>query len=287
MVTAHLATAHRLVVGGRWAGIATVGALAAAGFRRYATYRQATVAAAFTNTAFGFLRCFVLLATAAAASTTGVVAGYDPGQLALYCWVSQGLIGVVALWGWTELGDRIRSGDVVGDLLRPVHPVVSYLGADLGRAAHAALIRFVAPLACGAVFFSLHLPARWTTYPLFLLSTVLAVVVSFGGRYLANAAGFWLLDVRGVTMLWTFATAVMAGLAFPLHFLPDWLRNTIWIGTPFPSMMQAPLDVIVERGSTPHLLGLVAGQAAWAVALLGLCWYVQRRAVAKLVIQGG
>jgi viologen exporter family transport system permease protein len=176
---------------------------------------------------------------------------------------------------------------VVGDLLRPIHPVLSYFSADLGRAAHASLTRFLVPVACGAVFFSLHVPVRWSTYPLFLLSTVLAVVVCFGGRYLVNAAGFWLLDVRGVTMAWTFGTAVLAGLAFPLHFLPGWLRTVIWVGTPFPSMLQAPLDVIVERGSTPHLFGLIAGQAAWAAVLLWLCWYVQRRAVAKLVIQGG
>jgi ABC-2 type transport system permease protein len=52
-------------------------------------------------------------------------------------------------------------------------------------------------------------------------------------------------------------------------------------------MLQAPLDVIVERGSTPYLLGVLAGQGAWATVLLGLCWYVQRRADAKLVIQGG
>jgi hypothetical protein len=31
----------------------------------------------------------------------------------------------------------------------------------------------------------------------------------------------------------------------------------------------------------------VAGQAAWAVVMLGLGRYVQRRAEAKLVIQGG
>jgi ABC-2 type transport system permease protein len=279
-------SALRTVVAGRYAGIPTVAALALAGFRRYSTYRQATLASATANSVFGFLRCFVLLAVAAASPTT-LVAGYDRGQLALYCWVSQGLLGVVGLWGWTELGDRIRTGDVVGDLLRPIHPVLSYLGTDLGRAAHASLTRFVVPVACGAVFFTLHLPARWSTYPLFLLSTLLAVVVCFGGRYLVNAAGFWLLDVRGVTMAWTFGTAVLAGLAFPLHFLPAWLRTAIWVGTPFPSMLQAPLDVIVERGSTGSLLGVVAGQAAWAVALLWLCWFVQRRAVVKLVIQGG
>lgn len=35
----------------------TFAALAASGFRRYFTYRQATVAGLFANTVFGFLRC--------------------------------------------------------------------------------------------------------------------------------------------------------------------------------------------------------------------------------------
>ena len=37
-----------------------------------------------------------------------------------------------ALWAWTDLADRIRTGDVVADLLRPVDPVTSYLATDLG-----------------------------------------------------------------------------------------------------------------------------------------------------------
>lgn len=62
---------------------------------------------------------------------------------------------------------------------------------------------------------------------------------------------------------------------------------SLWVATPFPSMLQAPLDVLVERGTTGSLLGLVAGQAAWAAALLVLCRAVQRRAERKLVVQGG
>ena len=228
----------------------------------------------------------MLLAVAQATGQAGV-AGYDPGQLALYTWVSQGLIGLVALWGWTELGDRIRSGEVVGDLLRPIHPVLAFLFADLGRALHAALTRFVLPVAVGAFFFTLYVPSRVLTYPLFVLSVLLAVLVCFAARFLVNAAAYWLLDVRGVTTVWNFGATLLGGLAFPLHFLPAWLVTTLWVGTPFPSMLQAPLDVIVERGSTAHLLAMVAGQAAWAAALLGLCRLVQARATAKLVIQGG
>ncbi len=265
-------------------GTRTVLALGSAGFRRYSTYRQATFASTFTNCIFGFLRCYVLLAAAAA---TGRAAGYRPDQLALYCWASQGIIGVVLLWGWTELGDRIRSGDVVADLLRPIHPVVSYLAVDLGRAGYAMLVRFAAPMVVGAVFFTLYVPHRIVTYPLFVVSLLLAVIVSFGVRYLVNAAGFWLLDVRGVVMISMLAFNLGVGLTFPLHFLPTWLTWTVWVATPFPSIVQAPMDVLVEYGSTGYSVAVVAGQLGWCGVLLGLCRWAQSRAERRMVVQGG
>lgn len=261
-------------------------ALAWAGFRRYATYRQATLAACVTNSVFGFLRCFVLLAALAGAGTRAV-RGYGAAQLASYCWVSQGLIGVVLLGGYSDLSDRIRTGDVVGDLLRPIHPVTAYLAADLGRAGHAALTRLVVPIAVGALTFDLYVPGDPVTYPLFAVSALLATVVCFAGRYLTNVAGFWLLDTRSVAAVWTFATSVGAGLVFPLHFLPRWALIPLWVATPFPSLLQAPLDVVVERGSLLERLGVVGGQAVWAAVLLGACAYVPRRAESKLVLQGG
>lgn len=264
----------------------TFGALAWSGFRRYATYRQATIAGSFTNTVFGFLRCYVLLGLAAA-TAGGRPAGYDAHQLATYVWVGQGLLTVVAIWGWAELADRIRSGDVAADLLRPVSPVTSYLAADLGRAGHALLTRFGPPLLVGMIFFPLYAPARRQTIPLFAVSVVLAVVISFGCRFIVNAAAYWLHDARGPVVLWTLSAGVLAGLYFPLRLLPDWLAVTLWVATPFPSLLQSPLDVVVERDAPALQAGLVALQACWAVALLALARLVQRRAERKLVVQGG
>lgn len=261
-------------------------ALARSGFQRYITYRQATIAGSFTNIVFGFLRCYVLLAVAAGA-VGGRPAGYDAAQLATFVWVGQGLLTVVALWGWTELADRIRSGEVTADLLRPVHPVIGYLAPDLGRALHALLFRFVPPVAVGLIFFDLYLPGRWFTVPLFALSVLLAVVGSMGVRFLINATAYWLHDARGPLTLWTLAAGLLAGLYFPLRFLPDWLAVTLWVATPFPGFLQTPLDVLIERDATPVQVGLVALQACWAAVLLALCALVQRRAERRLVAQGG
>jgi len=264
----------------------TFAAITGSGFRRYSTYRQATLAGAFTNTVFGFLRCYVLLAVAGAA-TQGLAGGYDRAQLATFVWVGQGLLAVVLLWGWTELADRIRTGDVAGDLLRPVNPVLSYLAADLGRAGHALLTRLIPPTLTGFIFFDFYLPGRWLTAPLFAISTVLAVVTCFGCRYLVNAVSYWLHDARGAMVAWTLGSGVLAGLYFPLRFLPDWLAVALWVGTPFPSMLQTPLDVLVERDPPALQAGLVALQLVWVVVLMVTCDRVQRRAERKLVIQGG
>ncbi len=262
----------------------TFKAITASGFRRYATYRQASVAGLATNVVFGFLRCYVLLAAVGAAGTVG---GYDRGQLATFVWVSQGLLAVILLWGWTELADRIRSGDVAADLLRPVHPVTAYLATDLGRAGHALLVRMLPAVLVGSLFFEVHLPSRWVTVPLFAVSVALAVVLCFGCRFLVNATAYWLHDVRGPMILWTVGAGVLAGLYFPLRFLPEWLQLVLWLGTPFPSLLQTPLDVLVERDPTGVQVALVGLQAAWTVLILAAARRVQRRAERRLVVQGG
>jgi len=264
--------------------IGTFQVLIVSGFRRYATYRQATVASAVTNTVFGFLRTYVLLAATAG---TGIAAGYSESQLVMFVWLGQGLYGVVGFWGWTDLADRIRTGDVVVDLIRPVHPVTAYLAADLGRAGHGMLTRLVIPLTVGVIAFDPYLPRHPATYALLPVSILLAVLVSFGCRFLVNAAGYWMLDIRGITLAWGVLSGVASGLTFPVRFLPDWLADLLWFGTPLPSMLQVPLDIAVERVPLRAQLGLLALQAAWAVALLAVCVVVQRRAERRLVIQGG
>jgi ABC-2 type transport system permease protein len=256
--------------------------LVRAGFRRYSTYRQATLAGLFTNIVFGFLRCYVLLAVIG-----NRAAGYDRAQMATYVWAGQGLIATVGLWETLGLADRIRTGDVVADLLRPVPPVWSYLATDLGRAGFAVLIRFAGPVLVGALAFPLHAPRRPATYPLFVICVGLAALIAFGCRYLVEALAYWLLDARGPRIVWTMSSNVLTGLVFPLSFLPVWLSAPLWVATPFPWLLQAPVDVLVERPSALGSVGLVAGQAVWAVIMLGAAGLVQRLGTRHLVVQGG
>lgn len=258
-------------------------ALARAGFRRHATYRIATFAGASTNITFGFIRCYTLLAVAAASG--GTVAAYDSPRLATYVWASQGMLAVIAIWNTSEQADRIRSGDVVVDLQRPVDPVWHLLAVDIGRAGFQLLTRGALPVLAGALFFDLYAPRRLVTYPLVAVSILLAVVVSFACRHLVQCAAYWLLDIRGPQVLWLLLSGLLAGLYFPLWLLPEPWDAVLVYGTPVPSIAQVPMDILVER--TDHPLPLIAAQVGWAVVTVAAARHVQHRAERKLVVQGG
>jgi len=256
--------------------------IAKRGWRRYAAYPWATAAGIFTNTIFGFIQAYVLLALYRHRSSVG---GYDAADTVTYVWLAQALIMTVYVFGWQELAVRIRDGSIATDFARPVDPQRYWLAFDLGRAPYHFLCRGIPPFVLGAAVFTLHYP----TLPhalLFLVSVALAVVVSFGFRFLYNASAFWLLDFRGVLTMALVVSLFFSGMIMPLQFFPHWL-GTAARAMPFASIMQTPIDVYLGRHSGGVLALLVAEQLAWALVLLGLGQLVLRAGGRKLVIQGG
>jgi ABC-2 type transport system permease protein len=254
--------------------------LVGAGFRRWSTYRVAAFAGVTTNVVFGFMRCAVLLTVFAGSAR---VAGYDPAAAVTFVWVGQGLLDVVLAWGNTELPERVRSGDIAIDLVRPWDLQLALLADDVGRAAFSMSVRFLPPMLVGAVFFELRLPASAVGWGAFALGVALAVVTAFGIRFLLGLTAFWLLDWRGVVGLYAVVSGLLAGLILPIGLFPAWARVIIWC-TPFPAVLQVPADLLIGRGAPLPMLGY---QVAWAVALLVLGRLVLRRAERVLVVQGG
>ncbi len=259
-------------------------AFAAAGFARYSAYRAASVAGAFTNTVFGVVKASITTATIAAAG--GALAGYDARQGATYAWLVQGLLATVALFGWSDLAQRIRTGDIAVDLGRPIDLQLSWLASDLGRAAFMLVPRGLPPLLAGLLFFDVALPGSPLPYLLAMVSLPLAVVVSFACRFAVNLVAFWLLDLRGAITLYVVASNLLAGLIVPVPWFPGWMR-ALARATPFPSMLQAPVDVLSGRVTGTAALTTVAVQGIWAAVTLGVGRVVLARATRKLVVQGG
>ena len=85
--------------------------------RRMATYRGATFAGIVTNSVFGFIQAYVLLAVWEARPSIG---GFDAADAVTFTFVVQGMLMVVGVFGGDhEQAERIHSGEVAVDLSRP------------------------------------------------------------------------------------------------------------------------------------------------------------------------
>ncbi len=69
-------------------------AVAAGGFRRYATYRAAMLAGVFTNTVFGLILVYTYVALWDERPHLG---GYDQAQAITYVWIGQALFETLGI----------------------------------------------------------------------------------------------------------------------------------------------------------------------------------------------
>jgi ABC-2 type transport system permease protein len=252
--------------------------IAKRGWRRYAAYPLATVAGMFTNTIFGFLQAYILLAVYRHRTNVG---GYDSRDTLTYVWLVQALLMTVYAFGWQELALRVRDGSITSDLSRPLNPQRYWLAFDLGRAPYHFIFRGIVPFVVGALIFRLHYPSPLDAV-VFLVSVLLAVVASLGFRFLYNVAAFWVLDVRGVMMVALTISLFFSGMIVPLTFFPVWLRD-LARALPFASFLQTPVDVWLGK----YHAWEVGLQIVWAVVLLALGQLALRRATQRVVVQGG
>lgn len=251
-------------------------------FRRMTAYRGATAAGLFTNTVFGFLLAYVLLAVYRERAEVG---GFDARDAVTFTFVAQSLIMVVGLFGDSEISERIRTGDVVADLFRPVDLHAWWAAVAYGKAAFYAIFRGVPPFLLGAAVFDLRVPPL-PTWPWFVASVLAAVAVAFGWRFLLALSAFWLLDDRGPTGLGLMVALFLSGLFVPLPFFPEWLE-TVARGLPFASMLQIPAEVFLGKHAGVDAARAVAVQCVWALALGIAGRVVLARAVRRVEVQGG
>ena len=254
------------------------------GFQRTAAYPGATFGGLFTNTIFGFLRVYVLLALVGGAGM--IVGGYDAGEAITYVWLTQGLGAVFNMWGRWTFVEHIRTGAITSDLSRPVDLQGWWLAQDLGGFAFRIVPRGIVPVLVGWVTFGINWPSSPTTWLAFFASVMLAELLSFAAAWAVALSTFWLLDANGVQMVYGLCASFFSGFILPVGMFPSVLRDVARV-LPFASMLQVPIDVFLGEYEGAALVGALALQAFWVVVMVVVGRAVLGAATRRLVIQGG
>jgi len=252
-------------------------------FQRQMAYRAANLAGLATNLFFGLLRAAVLVALYGARTE---VEGMSVTDAITYTGLTQARIAYLSRFGWYDLMQSVYSGAVAADLLKPLNYFRFWLARDMGRAAASLLMRGLTIMLVYALIFDITVPRGSVQWMALFWSMLLGLLVSFGWRFLINLASFWTPDARGVGRFAFGLMGVISGFFLPLRFFPEWFQ-TVCALTPFPSMVNTPIEVYLGLLDGGALLRMLLVQALWAVALAAAGQVILRLGVRKLVIQGG
>ena len=204
---------------------------------------------------------YLVVWQAVARAQGGAVDGVTTSDFAAYyiVWTLVRNMNIVFTpYGWE---DRIRRGELSGQLMRPVHP----LHYDLAFFAGWKFVVIVlwVPI---AVVLTLVFRPTLSISPLEVLVFLLAIWGAYLIRSLLQETlgmiTFWTTRVTALYQLYFTAELLLSGRLLPLTLLPDWARG-IAAWSPFPSTFGFPIEALVGHLDTGELWRGIAVQLVW------------------------
>ena len=250
-------------------------------------YRAAALAGVSTQFAWGFMELF---AFSAFYRSNPAAFPMEFSQTVSYIWMQQAFLALFMMWFWeSDISEAIINGAVSYELIRPMdlygrwfcQAAANRLSRAVLRCAPILIVAFLLPEPYG-----MGLPPDAAAFALFVVSAVLAlcVVVAFG--MLLYISLFYTTSAYGVRALAGTLSDFLSGAVVPLPFFPHRVRIIVEL-LPFASMQNAPLRIYSGSLAGAEAYRCVALQLFWLAALALAGRAAIRRALARVVIQGG
>ena len=260
-------------------------AFTAKAFQRTLTYRFELWMELFINVLF--MLVYVYLWKALYTGQTSVE-GYDLNGILTYIVVSQTLLTFTfTLRVARIIEDKVRTGEVVTDLMKPVDFQLMTLATAAGTSTHTALFNMLPKFLLFYGVFGLSLPSSPLTVLLFIISVVLGYVILFSLEFIIGIFAFWLVEIRGIYFIIIWGLSLLfSGYFLPLEFYPALLAKIAEV-LPFRAIIYFPTAIYTGQATGGALITALLIQLTWVVVLMGLGRFGYRAAFRKLVVQGG
>lgn len=256
------------------------------GFSEAIAYRAEMIVWVFATT----MPLVMLMLWTAVAQVAPVVAGngraWGTGAFVAYFLSAFIVRQLVSSWAAWEINFEVRQGMLSMRLLRPIHPVLSYMVQNLAFLPLRFLVTLpivvILLLSDGAPFLSRD-PGVWAIWALSMLG---GWMIIFFANVTIGALSFFLESSVKIMDIWLAAFFVFSGYLFPLDLFPHWLRVAAeWL--PFRYQLGLPVELMTGTHTVATALPLLAKQWAWAAVFLLGSLAVWRGGVSRFQAYGG
>lgn len=250
-------------------------------------YRTAAYAGVVTQFAWGMMEVLMFRAFYISNPASFPM---EFSALSSYIWLQQALLAMFNMWSMDkDIFSSISQGTIAYELSRPLDIYTMWMSKTLSARFSQALLRAVPILLISPLLpkpYGLSLPAGGLNFLLFLVTFVFGAVLVAAFCMLIYISAFYTISPMGVRAVMTSVTEFMTGALIPLPMFPDKVRRLLEL-TPFACMQNVPLRIYSGNISGREMLQAVALQLFWLCVLIGVGKLWMKRALRKVVVQGG
>jgi ABC-2 type transport system permease protein len=181
---------------------------------------------------------------------------------------------------------RILTGGIVGDLLKPMRLSVYLFAQELGEFASRLLFLVLPILTIAALFVGLEPPASALSLGLFAVSIGFAFIILFQMNFMTSLLAFWVTQLFSLNVVKGQTIRLLSGSLVPLWFFPAGLAKVLPF-LPFACVAFVPIQFYFGDYRWPDAARMFLFQLIW-ISLLGwLSAWLFRRAVRYISVNGG
>lgn len=250
-------------------------------------YRAAALAGIATQFAWGFMEIFAFAAFYRA-DPSSFPMEFD--QFVSYIWMQQAFLALFMMWFWeSDIAASITEGTIAYEMVRPVglygrwftQITANRLARTVLRCMPILLVAFLLPAP-----YCMTLPPDILQLIWFLISTALALGVVAAFSMLIYISLFYTISASGTRLISSVFSEFFAGAVIPLPFFPVKIRAVVEL-LPFAAMQNMPLRIYSGNISGADVFYGIMLQIFWIAALFISGQLLMRRALKKVIVQGG
>lgn len=184
-----------------------------------------------------------------------------------------------------DLEDRVRTGMIAVDLIRPVSLKWYYFFGQLGENLYHLFSEGILIAVISSLLWKLPLPGIGNI-SIFILSLVLGIFIMFYIQYTIGLLVFWMKDGTYTRMITDGLFVLFSGIEIPLWFYPSWLKE-ICRFLPFRFVVFEPIAIWLGQAGVRETGMVIVMQLFWILFLAcleRLLWSVIQNSIE---IQGG
>lgn len=210
--------------------------------------------------------------------------------LSSYIWLQQAFLALYMVWFLeNEIFESIQNGNIAYELCRPIDLYNMWFTRSMANRFARAALRCM-PILIFAVFlpkpYGLSLPKDINAFVWFVITLFLGYLVVVAFCMLVYIVTFFTISPKGITMVAISMVEFLAGAVIPLPFLPMDVRRVVeWL--PFAAMQNVPLRIYSGDIIGSNIYSSAALQLFWLMVLVLTGRVLIKKALKKVIVQGG